>query len=192
MTSEFLTDFQRRKLLHKFNLLDIDQNGVIEYKDFHHVIEQLAEARGYGEDDPRYQRLLGSNQGLWIALQNFCDVDEDGEITTDEWLNYHAAALYRAHEFDHLVPGFETTLGAFTAFLRELLDSDGDGVVTRDDYLELSRAHNIDDTEAEATFKAIDRNGDGRLTLDEVSTLVRDFYLCDDPSAPGNSFFGKF
>ncbi len=192
MTSEFLSDFQRRKLLHKFELLDIDQNGLIEYRDFQHVIEVLAEERGWTPQDPEFHRLMASNQGLWMAIQSFCDVNEDGSVTPDEWLEYHAQALHRAKEFNHLIPGFETTLGAFTAFIRELLDSDGDGLITQEDYLTLGRAHNIEDEQSLATFQMIDQNGDGTLTLDEVATLVRQFYLSDNPEEPGNEFFGAF
>ena len=192
MTSEFLSDFQRRKLLHKFELLDIDGNGLIEYKDFQHVIEVLAQQREWEPDNPALQRLAATNEGLWKAIQSFCDADMDGSITQDEWLEYHAQALHRAHEFEQLIPGFETTMAAFTGFVHELLDADGDGVVVEEDYLELSRAHGLDDVKAIRIFDNIDKDRDGTLTLDEVSELVREFYLSDDPEAPGNEFFGAF
>lgn len=187
-----LTDFQRRKILHKFNMLDIDQNQKIEYYDFEHVIEVLAEQRGWEPDDPKFKRLSDANVGLWRALRDFCKVDDEGSISRQQWVDYHAQALHQAKEFDHLVPGFETTLAAFTGFVQSLLDSDGDGLVTMDDYLALAAAHGTTAEEARQTFSAIDKNGDGTLNLDEVSALVRQFYLSDDADAPGNELFGKF
>jgi len=192
MPETTLSDFQRRKLLHKFKLLDIDQNQLIEYEDFQHVIDVLAEQRGWGIGDANFERLTASNRDLWMAVQSFCEVGEEGAVTPEQWLRYHAHALQQAGEFDQLVPGFETTLAAFTAFVHELLDSDGDGFVRFEDYLALARAHNIDEEQAKKTFSTIDQNGDGALSLEEVSVLVRQFYLSDDPKAPGNELFGKF
>lgn len=192
MPNSTLSDFQRRKLLHKFHLLDVDQNGLIEYEDFQHVIDVLAEQREWGIGDHHFERLTASNRNLWMALQTFCQVGEDGSVTPEQWLQFHAEAFQQAESFEQLVQGFETTLDAFTAFVQELLDSDGDGQVHLEDYLALARAHNIDDDQARETFSAIDKNRDGALSLDEVSTLVRQFYLSDDADAPGNRLFGKF
>jgi Ca2+-binding EF-hand superfamily protein len=192
MSDTTLSDFQRRKLLHKFKLLDIDQNGLIEFQDFQHVIDVLAEQRGWGTGDAQFERLTASNRDLWMALQSFCDVGEDGSIAPEQWLEYHAQAFHHASEFDQLVPGFETTLDAFTAFVGELLDSDGDGLVREEDYLSLAKAHSIEEGQAKKTFSGIDKNQDGALSLDELSALVRQFYLSDDANAPGNELFGKF
>ncbi len=190
-TSTLLTDFQRRKILHKFELLDLDGNGLIEYADFDRVVEGLAAARGWAAGDSRYQRVKTTNENLWTALQTYCDADEDGSITPDEWLDYHGKALHHAQKLDQVIPGFATTIEAFTAFIHDLLDTDGDGVVTEEDYLELSKAQGIDEVEALRIFDAIDEDRDGDLTLDEVSALVREFYLSDDPESPGNEFFGS-
>ncbi len=192
MTSELLSDLQRRKILHKFELLDIDRNGLIEFQDFAHVIDGLGHERGWEPDDPRMQKLVATNLALWEAIERYCDTNRDGAITPEEWLDYHAEALTKAQEFDQLIPGFETTIAAFTAFIHDLLDCDGDGLVSEEDYLQLSRAHGIDDVEACKTFDAIDKDRDGTLTLEEVSELVHQFYLSDDPEAPGNEFFGHF
>ena len=73
MPETTLSDFQRRKLLHKFKLLDIDQNQLIEYEDFQHVIDVLAEQRGWGIGDANFERLTASNRDLWMAVQSFCD-----------------------------------------------------------------------------------------------------------------------
>lgn len=191
MATTLLTELQQRKILHKFELLDLDDNGLIEYADFQRVVEGLAAAREWNREDPRYQRLLTTNQNLWMALQKHCDADDDGSITPQEWLDYHGQALHSSREMDRVIPGFANTLDAFTAFIHDLLDADGDGVVTEEDYLELSRAQGLDDVDALRIFDAIDEDRDGNLTLDEVSKLVRQFYLSDDPEAPGNEFFGS-
>jgi Ca2+-binding EF-hand superfamily protein len=113
-------------------------------------------------------------------------------VTPEQWLQFHAQAFQQSGNFGQRIQGFETIVDAFTAFVQDLLDSDGDGLVHLEDYLALARAHNIDEVQAKETFSAFDENGDGVLALDEVSTLVRQFYLSDDADAPGNELFGKF
>lgn len=190
MTSQTLSEFQRRKIMHRFELLDIDKNGTIEFVDFQRVVVGLAQARDYQPGDASYNQLLETNRDLWTALQKYADADDDGSITPEEWLAYHTEALLQARDFRELIPGFETTIEAFTSFIHHLLDADGDGKVTEEDYLELSRAQGIDDVESLRIFDGIDKDRDGTLTLDEVSDLVREFYLSDDPEAVGNAFFG--
>ncbi|MGH6657236.1 MAG: hypothetical protein ACRDVE_18790, partial [Actinocrinis sp.] len=51
-------------------------------------------------------------------------------------------------------------------------------------------AYGVCADDAERAFKAVDRNGDGILSVDEVQKAIREFYLSDDPRAPGNLIFG--
>ena len=39
-------------------------------------------------------------------------------------------------------------------------------------------------------FEVLDEDGDGLLSRGEVVRLVKDFYLTNDPEAPGNLFYG--
>lgn len=186
-----LTELQLQKLTHKFDLLDVDGNDYIELEDFQRVIEVLAEIRELSKDDADYVALEQSNKTLWQNLRDFCDANEDGKISLQEWIDYHSTALFYEREFACMIPGFETTLDAMTTFFFQLLDGDGDGVVSEEDYLEFCEAHGIAGEQARQGFKKMDTNGDGQLSSEELHALVRDFYHSDDPEAPGNWFFGS-
>lgn len=185
-----LTPFLEQKLEHKFYLLDVDGNGVLEAADFERVIESLAEHREWGQDDPRYLRLATTNREFWRALFDFCDMNEDGQVTMEEWFDFHANAVYYERRIGHEMPGVERTLGSMASFFYELLDGDGDGVVTMDNYVDFCIAHGLVEGDAQASFALMDRNGDGLLSREEVLMLVREFYSSEDPEAPGNWFFG--
>ena len=40
--------------------------------------------------------------------------------------------------------------------------------------------------------EAVCLDGDGRVTLDEITVLIDQFFNSDDPQQPGNWFFGPF
>ena len=70
----------------------------------------------------------------------------------------------------------------------ELIDQDGSQSLTVREYARLLQAMGST-VDAEATFARLDRNQDGRLTLDELIALSLEFMMSDDPEAPGNFFY---
>lgn len=179
------TELQKQKLMHMFELLDIDGNGVLEYEDFRLVVDTLAQERGWEEGHRRYTSLVASNKRLWGMVSRSIDVDGDGSITLMEWLAFHIKAILGEPD-----PRFSTALTAISSFFCEMLDSDGDGKVCLDDYIDFCAAYNVSEEMARRSFKLFDRDGSGDISQAEVQQMVQEFYLSDDPSAPGNLFFG--
>ena len=58
------TELQKNKLMHMFELLDVDGNGVLEYDDFRMVVDVMAEERGLDKSSRRYLGLVASNGPL--------------------------------------------------------------------------------------------------------------------------------
>ena len=58
------TELQKNKLMHMFELLDVDGNGVLEYDDFRMVVDVMAEERGLDKSSRRYLGLVASNKRL--------------------------------------------------------------------------------------------------------------------------------
>lgn len=185
------TDLQKEKLIHMFELLDVDGNGVLEYDDFRMVVDVMAEERGVDKSSRRYLGLVASNKRLWKMFSKHLDVDNDGGITLAEWLAFHIKAFIEDPIKNDLPPEFSSALNATAKFFLDLLDSDGDGVVTVEDYVLFCGAYNVGENEARIGFTLFDRDGNGQLSHDEVVEMVTEFYLSDDPQALGNQFFGS-
>ena len=190
MTAQF-TELQKEKLLHMFALLDVDGNGVLEYDDFRMVVDTMAEERGLEKSSRRYMGLVAANKRLWKMFSRHLDIDSDGSISLAEWLAFHIRAFLSAPEEEGLLPEFSSALNATAKFFLDLLDSDGDGVVTVEDYILFCSAYNVGENEARIGFDMFDRDGNGNLSRDEVIQMVKEFYLSDDPEALGNLFFGS-
>lgn len=73
----------------------------------------------------------------------------------------------------------------------ELADTDGDGYVGRDDFATMQHAFGTAREESDFAFDQLDRDGDGRLSLDELIEAVREFYVGEDDNAAGRWFFGR-
>ena len=159
-----LSDLQVKKLTRYFQVYDVDDDGRIGGSDFERVLENVRLLRGDGE--AAYQGLREAYLGRWERLRSEADVDRDGSVDLDEWLAYwqialgddgryesEAAAitdrlfsLFDVDEDDSIGSSeFADFYGVFglgrdladTVFAE--LDSDGDGRISREELLTVSR-----------------------------------------------------
>ena len=122
----------------------------------------------------------------------YLDADGDGDSTLVEWLNFHFLAFSQGPEAARNNAELNGALNSTAQFFCDMLDSDGDGKVTTEDYVLFCEAYGVPEPEAKESFDTFDRNNDGILQIQEVDTLIREFYSSEDPRAPGNVFFGMF
>ena len=92
MPAQF-TQLQKDKLIHMFELLDVDGNGFLEYEDFRMVVDTMAEERGVDKSSRRYLSLVAANKRLWKMFSRHLDVDSNGSISLAEWLAFHIKAF---------------------------------------------------------------------------------------------------
>ena len=185
------TELHKQKLMHMFELLDVDGNGLLEYDDFRMVVDTMAQERGWERSNRRYISLVASNKRLWKMISRDIDIDGNGSISLMEWLAFHIKAFIEDPLNQGFQPKFSAALRATASFFCDMLDSDGDGKVCIDDYIAFCAAYNVSEAKARFSFKLFDRDGSGDITMQEVEEMVKEFYLSDDPSAPGNLFFGS-
>ncbi len=170
---------RQRKTEALFRLFDYDGDGYWEREDFDTFVARLADARGLAPDSPEVRSLAEVYLQVWYALAT-ADADGDGKVTLDE-----ALAFQETNFTPEAVVGF-----ARVTF--PVLDSDGDGVIGKDEYRQYLTSSKIDPSVADETFAKLDTDGDGRLTRDEWDQLFLDFFLSDDPDAPGSWLWGPF
>jgi hypothetical protein len=74
----------------------------------------------------------------------------------------------------------------------DALDMDHDGGVALEDYRYYYACSGQRLSDAGGNFAKLDLNGDGRISREEFTRLCTDFFLGDDPQAPGNWLFGPY
>lgn len=178
-----LSDLQERKATHYFTLIDEDGNGLIEAGDFALRAQRLAAARSLTEPGAE-QALQQRVDAWWEHICAVADLDGDARVTLSEWKAYWAAVQRGVERGDDTLASLQR---AAQETLR-VLDRTGSGRATPEEYADWLTAWGGEGPEE--AFARLDRGGKGFLTEADVIVAVQEFYLSDDPEAPGTVLYG--
>ncbi|HWI62606.1 MAG TPA: EF-hand domain-containing protein [Symbiobacteriaceae bacterium] len=180
------TDLQKRKLIRYFHVLDSDRNGYLEKADFDQILRNLAELRGWKPGTAHFTALEAGVMSIFGNTVKHADKDGDGRCTLDEWFGMEEEVLGTPENFR--LYSLDVAKGLF-----DVIDFDLDGEIGSQEWVNFFHAFcRLPVGAALESFTHLDKNGDGRLTKDEILELVREFHYSDDPAAPGNWLFGRW
>ncbi|MBC2866339.1 EF-hand domain-containing protein [Streptomyces mexicanus] len=157
-----------------FSLFDADGNGYIEPADFELMGGRVAAAVPAAGEEAK-NRLLSAFQRYWQTLVTELDANGDGRISPEEF----TATVLNPQRFDATVSEFAEALAA-------LGDPDGDGRVTRPDFLALMTAIGFEQANIEALFDAFGPDGDDRVAVRTWADGIRDYYRPEKSGIPGD------
>ncbi len=182
MLSQLLTN----KLEKFFYILDYDRNGIIEKADFVAIGENLCVLWGLKENDPKHDDVLKKFEEGWVHFDLFINSEEKGSANWTHWIKFAE---------ERIVGGDESIFGAYVdnyvGGLFDNFDTDKDGYIDLDEFIDLFVAYRIEVRFAAKAFRKIDRNKDGLISRGELITAVKEFFRSEDPEAPGNWLFGS-
>lgn len=177
-----LTEFQQRKLSNLFAIHDLDHDGALRRDDYVEYTRRLAAERGLPPGSAKHDELLSKFLGFWNALNQGADANGDNRVTLPEWLTFFDRMLTARNATVDLRPIGDSVFG--------MLDKNGDGVITIEEYRWLFSSGGVSPALADDSFRRIDVDRDGRVTPSELSSHLSEFFLSNDPAAPGNWLFG--
>ncbi len=180
----YTTTLQKRKWTRLFQVYDADRNGVIEKDDFEAIFHNLATARNLTQEMPQYEELHGTFMKDWEYLQKDADQNNNGKIELAEWLQYSDRRINSPNIYQIVVD--------LANQIFELLDIDGDGVISVEEYKTFYWSWRIPEDLAIEIFAKLDLNGDGSINKKQFLRLLREFHHSNDPDAPGNLFFAYY
>ncbi|GIG70061.1 EF-hand domain-containing protein [Phytomonospora endophytica] len=179
-----INDLQTRKLDRAFGHLDVDKNGSIEYQDLIDLASRLLSAFEVTPASDKGQAVLDSFEGFWDAMVAAADMDGDRRLSPQEWRAGMSGAFIERDG------GFDRSMRPAVKAVADLLDTDGNGTLSIEEFRAMQRAFGTAAEDVEPAFARIDTDGSGELTVGELVEAARQFYIGADESAPGNSFFG--
>lgn len=151
------SDFQRRKISGIFGAMDADDDGYLTESDFRALTARWLDLRGTDGSTPEGEKLAAIMMGWWATLRDASDRDRDGKVSLDEVLSVvdelpkmpgavtgTADAMFEAvdengdgaisaAEYRRMIEAWSGT-GVPTAEVFALLDTDGDGRLSHDEF----------------------------------------------------------
>ncbi|WP_416968148.1 EF-hand domain-containing protein [Streptomyces sp. 4F14] len=173
-----------RKLSKRFDQLDADGNGFLEWDDFEAHARRLALAFAHPADSPTARQLLAAYRDFWVNFILPMDTDGDGRVAREEFVASVEHGITDRASFDRVY-------GPHVAIVAALADTDGDGHLDVHEYRRLMRVYGVAEDEATEAFAALDTDGDGFLTVTELMDAARAFYLDSAPDSRGNLLMGR-
>jgi hypothetical protein len=180
-----LTDLQKRKLTVLFQHHDMDEDGFLGKADYERFAERFCEVQGYAPDSPQGEAAHAQNMAVWEQVRQVADKDGDGRVTLEEYLGSWNVTLSDKKLYDQLVTGYAQSLLA-------LWDRDGDGRLSGVEYAAFLGCYGVGEESAREAFRHLDPDGHGYLTLETLTRRYDEFFLVDDPDAPGSWVFGPY
>jgi Ca2+-binding EF-hand superfamily protein len=181
-----LGDLQQQKAAHYFDLIDADDNGLIEPADFQRRADRLAEALRVTSEAER-DRLRRRVMLWWEHLSSLADENDDGRITREEWRMYWERFKVAVSLGDN-----QRSLEKLERVARHTfraIDRTDSGKVTETEFSNWLAAWDLG--QHERVFRRLDRDDTGYLTESDLVEATKEFYLSNDPDAPGNVLYGE-
>jgi Ca2+-binding EF-hand superfamily protein len=174
-----VSESQARALAVRFQHWDRDQNGYLEWHDLETAVARLGDVFGRAPDSPECRALTESCRRLWEILIRHADADRDGRISLPEYVTaFGVGVIADPDVFD----------GVFRSLLKDvvnLADADGNGRLDQGEYVRLMASwYDAGEADAIAAFHALDTDGDGYLTHDELVRSASSAFVDGDP-VPG-------
>jgi Ca2+-binding EF-hand superfamily protein len=164
-----VTQAQRDELGRMFKLLDTDGSGVVTKSDFEEKVRAVASVGNREPGTPEYDRVESCYTNQWNSLKSAADTNDDGEVTQEEWLAWAEKAVSDSGTFEKLVK--ETASAIF-----DVMDLDGSGTVSFEEYKKVNEIHGLDEATARKMFDEIDGDLDGSITKEEHLTTQDWFF----------------
>lgn len=178
---------QRQKAHHYFDLLDRDDDGHIDGKDFELQADSLAEARNLSDEDR--EALQDEMQQWWGQLCAAADANDDDQVSRSEWEDFWDAICTAVEEgSDEQKEQMLASLKRSAHVTFRTIDASGSGEITEEEYAAWLNAWGAEGS-ADA-FEELDRSDDGTLTKEDIVEATKEFYLSDDARAPGHLLYG--
>ncbi|MFJ6805691.1 EF-hand domain-containing protein [Streptomyces anulatus] len=176
-------DIIATKLGRSFAALDSDHDGHLDWSDYQRLADRYLDAYHLGPDDRRARALHAFFHAYWLELLRHADVQGD-RLSRDQYVD-----AVRLASADTSRLNVADGLGHV---LFDVIDVNGDNEISREEYTRfLTDVWAIEEAEALQAFRTLDTNGDDTVSRPEFLRAIRQYFLLNDPDAPGSLFFGS-
>ncbi|THV29532.1 EF-hand domain-containing protein [Glycomyces paridis] len=160
----------REKMRTRFATFDVDGDGEVTAEDFEAMADRVIEEFGVRQGSSEASALFEGARRFFVGLAAATDTDESGSISESEFVEGAERRLLDNPE------GFDAIARPWTQSVIAIADVDGDGHVSVEEWGRALKAMGANVRGIEKDLKAIDRDRDGRVTLEEATAAVVEYY----------------
>lgn len=181
------SELQKQKVMHLFNVLDVNRNGRLQLDDFVLVAEEIIRQLNLDPNSRAAKLILIKANRLFV--QFLIDTDNpDMSIDLWDWMKFFERELNKPqksgllHHFIH-----RTNYHVFSLF-----DLNNDRFISPKEYQNMWSVYRINGMDSRESFDGLDQNGDSLISVDELISGLEEFFYSQRLSDPGNKIFGKW
>ncbi|WP_326650699.1 MULTISPECIES: EF-hand domain-containing protein [unclassified Streptomyces] len=163
-----------RKIASRFAAFDQDGNGYIDREDFSGAAAALLTEFSTTARCDKGQALYSGAEAFWQGMAGIADVDGDQRVTREEFIT---GAVKRLRDNPQR---FAEIARPFLHALIAIADEDGDGV-TPSAAERVLRVLGVAPDVATQVAAALDADGDGRITEDEILAGFASYFVTPEP-----------
>lgn len=165
-----------RKIAARFATFDQDGNGYIDREDFSTAAKAVLAEFGTAARSDRGQAVFIGAEAFWQGMAGIADVDGDQRVTREEFVTGAAKRLRDSPR------RFAEIARPFLHAVLAVADPEGGGA-TPEAAARVLRVLGTEAGVAAAVAAALDADGDGRITEDEILTAFAGYCGVELPDA---------
>lgn len=188
--------------MHEFHtFFDVNRNGELEWKDFDMTRQKICEMSGWESNSEDSVRASSIFLTVWENLQEEADEDNDGIITTDEWIKMWTKLAAPSakmkgkakvkKEPGNSKPQLPDWLEKYVEYRFSLYDRTRDGVIDIEEFEYVLSDFHVPAKNARAAFIIFSKNQEKQVDLEYFKELSYQYFQSEDPSDLGNFITGK-
>lgn len=185
-TTAPVTELHRRKLDHRFQLLDRDGDSYLEESDYTGLATAMADALDLHDNHPARIAAVNTCQALFDRMCARLDTTGTRRISRSQFTGSVLRSLVqRPDRFDQII-------GPMCKITFDIGDLDHNELISRAEFIKLMVAGRVPPADAVTAFEKMAPGTGGYMTRGQFHQGCREFYCGADPDLPGNWMYGTW
>jgi Ca2+-binding EF-hand superfamily protein len=178
-----VSELRQKKLEKSFGSIDVDADGVIDLLDVTALSQIWCDTYELTPRSEHWRSIHAAGNKMFAGMPGTVDADGIKRVTARDWVDWADKPDFPEFVEESAIP---YSMAVFAA-----ADADNDGRINAAEMMAAQIKGGMSEAETKSAFSVLDTDGDGYVTFDQYVEAAREFYLSDDPNAPGNHIAGE-